>query len=83
MSAPILVTGAGGDIGTAIVRRLIADGLVVLATALDGERQRIAALGVDFIDADLPAPSPPTARPNSIPTTLPASWTSMSACPSS
>ena len=55
---PVLVTGVGGLIGAAMVRRLVADGVAVVAADRESPpRLDLDALGVPFFRHDLPDPA--------------------------
>lgn len=53
---PIAVTGAGGFIGEAVCRRLIADGEAVTGVDLPGAAARVQATGAAFAAADIADP---------------------------
>jgi UDP-glucose 4-epimerase len=56
-SEPVLVTGVGGLIGAAVVKRLVAEGVaVVAADCASPSNVDLGALGVPFFAHDLPDP---------------------------
>ena len=49
----VLITGAGGNLGGAVVKRFVADGYQVIAVVTPGRKPTESTTGVEFFEADL------------------------------
>ena len=49
----VLITGAGGNLGGAVVKRFVADGYQVISVVTPGRKPTESTTGVEFFEADL------------------------------